>query len=297
VETPLPLSEVVAGRLKEFFAQKQLNTHRASQRLGYGNSTKLHKILSGSQGPSLQTLAELVATFPDLSLDWLIRGTQPAGAAVAGAAPDEQPLPFHAVTSGRAVAVTVDRTGHENILHIPAQAQARYPHSHNDPAYLRDLLPYSLPLFASATYRSFEVVGDQMSGTFAPGDLVVGQFVERWDLLPPGHCYVVVLTDQVLVRRLPAAIRNRRDLVELVSDHRAYPVHPVPAADIVELWQVRAVVSPHVPASGTAAPELMGQLLAALGADPEATRRALEGRATDDAPAQFGRSFGPPKAA
>lgn len=292
METNANLTETVAGRLKTFLAGKQLNTNKASIKLGYGKSTKLHKILSGSQGPSLQTLAELATTFPDLSLDWLVLGrselhSTPAyvPAAVASVEPgSSNPLPFHAITSGRVLAITLDRTGQENIIHIPARAQAGYSHSFDEELFYRDLTPYSLPFFTSGTFRSFEVEGDSMKGTFGHRDTVICQQVERWDMLAPGHCYVVVVDGNIWVKRLPRAIRNRRDLVEMVSDNRAYPVHEINFSDIREIWHVRAVLSTNIPASSREVTEKILELLESLGIEQQQVRRILENLAPAGAP-------------
>jgi transcriptional regulator with XRE-family HTH domain len=281
-ETP---AQAIAERLRGYFNEKELTTYRVSQMIGLGKSTKLNKILSGNAAPSTETLLEIASVFPELSLDWLLLGRQSQTLAPV-AMPDEpeKPLPFHAVTSGRVLAVTVDRTGNENILHIPSQSQAGYPHSHDEPAYLRDLMTYTLPLFTTGSFRSFEVEGDSMKGTFGHHDIVLCQFVDRWDLLEPGHCYVVVLTDKVVAKRLLAPIRNRRDMVDLVSDNRAYPVHSVPASDIVEIWHVRAILSTNIPASGREMQDRMLELLEALGVDQRETRRVLETMAPKHAP-------------
>ncbi len=283
-ETP---AQAIAERLRGYFTEKELTIYRVSQMIGLGKSTKLNKIMSGNAAPSTETLLEISSVFPELSLDWLLLGRQPKAPAPAPVVVSEdaqRSLPFHAVTSGRVRTVTVDRTGNENILHIPAQAQAGYAHSHDEPAYLRELVPYSLPMLPTGTHRSFEVVGDGMQGTFGHRDVVICQFVDRWDLLEPGHCYVVVLTDNVVVKRIPAAIRSKREMVDLVSDNRAYPVHSVPASDIVEIWHVQAILTNHIPASRSDADEKILEQLKALNADQMAMREVLERIAPNNAP-------------
>jgi hypothetical protein len=231
------------------------------------------------------TLVEIATTYPDLSLDWIVMGRTAKGPApVLLGVDDQRTLPFHAVTSGRILAVTVDRTGSENILHIPARAQAGYSHSFDEAQYLQDLTPYSLPFFTSGTFRSFEVEGDSMAPTFGHRDTVICQAVDRWDMLAPGHCYVVVVDGNVWLKRLPKAIRNRRDLVEMVSDNRAYPMHEISPTDIREIWHVRAVLSTNIPASTREVQERMLELLEALGVEQQQTRRILESLAPIHAP-------------
>lgn len=282
---------VASTRIRELLAHYELTPYAAAQKMGHTRPSKLYKLLNGEANPGFDTLIEFLDTWPELSAEWLLRGRGPMLTSTSGSAVVDvvvtdtaRPQALHAVTSGRVLAITVDRTGNENILHIPARAQAGYANSHDEPAYLGDLTPYSLPLFTTGTYRSFEVEGDSMKGTFGHRDIVIGQFVDRWDMLQPGHCYVVVLHDNVLVKRLPRAIKSRRDTVELVSDNRAYPVHEVHASDIVELWHVRGCLTTNIPASTREVQERMLEILEALGVEQQQTRGILESLAPGYAP-------------
>lgn len=277
----------VGDRLSELFAHYQVTPYQAAQKLGHTHASKIYSLVNKRARPSHESLVEILEAWPEISTDWLVMGRGPmlrSEAAGAVMTSNVNPASGHGVTSGRVLAVTVDRVGNENILHIPARAQAGYSRSHDEPAYLRDLTPYSLPILTTGgTFRSFDVEGDSMKPTFGHRDIVIGQFVERWDLLQPGHCYVVVLSDNVLVKRLPRAVKSKRDSVELMSDNRAYPVHEVPAADILELWHVRGYLSTNIPASGREVQERILELLETMGLEQQQLRRILEERATSGA--------------
>ena len=275
----------IGDRIADLMARKGVTAYQLAKELGYSGPQKFYKLVAGDAKPGFDSLSDLLNHYPDLSADWLMRGLGPMLSA--SAAPVPQPAsstPFHAVTSGRVLAVTVDRTGTENILHIPARAQAGYSHSFDEPAYLQDLTPYSLPLFSNGTFRSFEVEGDSMTPTFGHRDTVICQAVDRWDMLAPGHCYVVVVDGNIWVKRLPRAIKSRREVVELVSDNKAYPIHEISATDIIEVWHVRALLSTNIPASTREVQARMLEVLEALGVEQRQMRRIVEGLAPNDAP-------------
>ncbi|TGD81722.1 helix-turn-helix domain-containing protein [Hymenobacter wooponensis] len=245
----------VGDRIKAFLEAHGLNAYQASQKLGHEKPSKVYKLVNNDAKPGYDTIVELLTAWPDLSPEWLILGTGPmlrGGAAPANDLPlfaaKAPVLPERGISGGRVVAVTVDHTGHENILMVPLRDQAAYAKRHDDPAFLDKLSTFRLPLFASGTFRAFEVDGDELHPGIRRHDVAVCSFVERWDLLAPGSACVVVVPGSVLVRRLPSPITERRQVVELLADNaRIAPMH-VPAADIIELWQVRGYLTTRVPA-------------------------------------------------
>lgn len=274
--------KVVAAQFRErftrFLADNNLTIYAASQRLGYGRSTKLNKMLTNEGAPSLQTLFEIATAF-SLSLDWLVMGKGPQSVPAKAPEVTERPLSsLRGVSSGRVLAVTVDQTGHENIVHIPARALAGYSRSYDVPTYLSELMAYSLPLFSEGIYRSFEVDDDSMRPAFGTGDVVIGQFVERWDLLVPERYYVVVLDNRVLVKRIGKQIGSRKETVALESLDPGQAAYEVPASEILELWQVRAVLSKNIPTGAPEGPADVLELLQAISAEQRELRRIVEER-------------------
>ncbi len=275
----------IGERLKTFLDRKNLNVRQASQLLGHEKPSKLYKLVNNDAKPGCDTLIELVNKWPDLSLDWLVMGsdkpTPYADSDLASLPAAARPaMPMRGVDTGRVLAVTVDRMGKSNIVHVPSRVQAGYTRSFDEPAYLQDLTPYTLPFFTSGTLRSFEVEGNSMEPTFRTRDVVVCQHVDRLDLLQPGHCYVVVMDGNVLVKRLHEPITHRRQMVALYSDNPGYRPTQVPAEDILQLWLVRGFISTNVPAGLGDAQLRLLQQIDALGLDPDEVGRYLTENST-----------------
>lgn len=262
----------VGERIKQILAHYQLNANQASQKLGHANASKVYKFLAGYFKPGYDSLVELLATWPEISGDWLLLGRGPMLRADAPAAPAAAPpakaatVPQRGVSSGQVLMITVDRTGQENTLLVPMTAQAGYRHSYNEEAYLKDMVPYHLPGFGDGTMRAFEVAGDSMAPTYRHRDIVVCAYVDRWDLLRPDESYVLVTSENVLLKRLVAPITDRRGVVELHSDNSAqYGVYHLPVADLLELWMVRGVVSNNAPGRPESATERLRLAIEELG--------------------------------
>jgi phage repressor protein C with HTH and peptisase S24 domain len=250
MENPTGVSE----RIKQILAHYQLNANQASQKLGHTNASKVYKFLAGDFKPGYDSLVELLATWPEISGDWLLLGRGPMLRAEVGAGATDAPpakaatVPQRGISSGQVLMITVDRTGKENTLLVPMTAQAGYRHSYNEEAYLKDMVPYHLPGFGDGTMRAFEVSGDSMAPTYRHRDIVVCSYVDRWDLLRPDESYVLVTAENVLLKRLVAPITDRRGVVELHSDNSGqYGVYQLPVADLLEVWMVRGFVSNNAP--------------------------------------------------
>ena len=67
----------VSDRIKQILTHYQLNANQASQKLGHANASKVYKFLAGDFKPGYDSLVELLATFPEISGDWLLMGRGP----------------------------------------------------------------------------------------------------------------------------------------------------------------------------------------------------------------------------
>jgi phage repressor protein C with HTH and peptisase S24 domain len=280
METPTGVSE----RIKQILAHYQLNANQASQKLGHANASKVYKFLAGDFKPGYDSLVELLATWPEISGDWLLLGRGPmlrSGVGTTDAPPVKTAtVPQRGVSSGQVLMITVDRTGKENTLLVPMTAQAGYRHSYNEEAFLQDMVPYHLPGFGDGTMRAFEVSGDSMAPTYKHRDIVVCSYVDRWDLLRPDESYVLVTTENVLLKRLVAPITDRRGMVELHSDNSAqYSVYQMPVADLQELWMVRGFVSNNAPGRPDNANERLRLAIEELGHNYQEVMRFLSNSA------------------
>jgi phage repressor protein C with HTH and peptisase S24 domain len=268
----------VSDRIQEVLRHYGLNANSVTARLGYSTTSKMYKILGGAE-PSFPTLVDILKEFPNVSSDWLILGKGPMMRDESAAPVPKVEVPARAVTTTEVLTVTVDSTGEENTLLVPLTVQAGYPSHFNEAVYLSDMKPYHLPGFERGTYRAFEVEGLSMSPTFGHRDIVVCSYVDRWDLLKPWECYVVVTAENLLLKRIGAVITDRRGSFEMRSDNLSYEPYRLPVADLLQLWQVRGYISTSIPARPTTSPHTMERLqevIELLGHDYHEVRKFLE---------------------
>lgn len=279
----------VTDRIKSLLGHFGLNANSVTAKLGYSTTSKMYKILQGAE-PSFPTLVDFLKAFPAVSGDWLMLGEGPmlreGSASSAGRVRETSTKvaapPKVEINHGpglQILTVTVDKDGEENTVLFPREAQAGYPSRMNDAVYLQDMTPYHIPGFEGGTYRAFEVDGLSMSPTFGNRDIVVCSFVERWHLLKPWECYVVVTQENLLLKRISDVITDRRGTVELFSDNPGYDPYRLPVSDLVQLWQVRGFLSTAIPPrpdrQGNAM-ERLQEVIELLGHDYHEVRRFLD---------------------
>jgi phage repressor protein C with HTH and peptisase S24 domain len=227
METSANVSERIGMLLKHY----NLNANSVTAKLGYSTTSKMYKILQGAE-PSYPTLVDFLKEFPEVSSDWLVLGKGPMLRDGAPEPPTRAELPQRAITGAEVLTVTVDSEGEENTLLVPLSVQAGYPSNFNEAVYLSDMKPYHLPGFERGTYRAFEVEGLSMSPTFGHRDIVVCSYVDRWDLLKPWECYVIVTAENLLLKRISERIVDKRGSFEIHSDNLAYEPYRLPVADL-----------------------------------------------------------------
>lgn len=272
----------VVVRIQELFSQYGLNASSATKALGYNTTSKLYKILQGSE-PSLPTLVDFLKKWPAVSPEWLIMGEGPMlrGAAAVSAKPGR--FGVGVVNSGKVLAVTVGLDGKENTELVPVRAQAGYTLQHNEAVFVSELPKYRIPGFELGTFRAFEVAGDSMEPTVNHSDIVVASYVDNWRLLVPGDIYVVVTSESVMLKRIRERITDQDMTVMLYSDNHHRKPYPMDCADITELWRVRGYISTYLPSTPDVTAERLWEVIEALGFDKGEVRRHLEGNVTPDA--------------
>lgn len=276
------LDAEVGARIKQLFEHHKLTTYEASMKLGYGKSSKLYKALTGEVKPSYETLYDILATFPDVSADWLMLGRGPMevgrGAATMRVS---QPGPN---SSLQVLTVTVDKDGEETTALVPVQAQAGYSLQHNEAVYLRDLRHYKIPGFEHGSYRAFEVAGDSMIPIFNHRDVVVCSFVDDRRLLEPGEVYVVVTSESVMLKRIRQQITSPEMEVVLYSDNPHRKPYSIEGRDIQQLWRVRGCVSSFIPSAPDVTTERLWEVIELLGHDRTEVKRYMMEDAPSNAP-------------
>ncbi len=147
----------------------------------------------------------------------------------------------------RVVTVMVDQHGEENIVHVPVPAQAGYASGMSTQVMQEELPTYSLPdyQYKSGTFRSFDVSGESMEPSLLEGDKVICSFIEPgfWKhSIKDGQVYVVVTTDDVVVKRLYNRIMSHGE-VEAHSDNNYFLPYSIPIGEIKEIWHLKTRIS------------------------------------------------------
>jgi transcriptional regulator with XRE-family HTH domain len=242
---------------------KFLRKQRGLTQEGFANEIGVTRSVIGAyeEGraePKIKTMQSM-ADFFGVTLDQLLSSDLAALSAAhlrdkdrEGGAPD---------LSGRklrVLSITVDRNDRENIELVPVKAAAGYLNGYADPEYLEELPHFQLPTLPQGTYRAFEISGDSML-PLLPGSIIVGEYVENWESLKDGHCYVLVTGSEGIVYK---RVYNRIDedkALRLVSDNPAYSTYQVHIQDVMEVWKAKAYISTHFPD-----PEMSLQKLASI---------------------------------
>ncbi len=278
----------VSQRLQQFLDHYKLTARQAAVKMGDEKSGKIYKLLSGDAKPGFDTLTQMLEVWPDLSADWLVMGRGPMVHDGSKAKSEKSNATGGGLNNWQVLTITVDRDGEENTLLVPLAAQAGYPSLCNEAVYLSDMKPYHLPGFERGTYRAFEVSGVSMSPTFGHRDIVVCSVVDRKELLKPWECYVVVTSENVLLKRISATITDPKGTVELHSDNPGYEPYRIPVADIMQLWMVRGYLSSSIPARPmdrtVQTMERLQEVIELLGHDYHEVRRFLEENSTQPVP-------------
>jgi hypothetical protein len=142
----------------------------------------------------------------------------------------------------RVLSITVDGADRENIELVRQKAAAGYLNGYADPEFIEELPRFQLPFLPQGTYRAFEITGDSML-PLVPGTIVVGEYVENWEVLKDGHCYVLVTNSEGVVYKRVYNKLDEGKVLSLHSDNPSYPAYSVKIADVVEVWKAKAYIS------------------------------------------------------
>lgn len=219
-----------AERLKALRREAGLNQQQVADFLGKSRSrVAFYETQPDTQVPydALQKLATLYKTTPD----YIEKGANNSATKdlVKG-------------THIRPLVVTVDNTGHENIVFVPVKAQAGYLLGYGDPEYIQSLYACSIPGFTNGTFRIFEVEGYSMSNTLQPGDMVITRYVEDWNNLSNDSVYVIVAKEGICIKRVQNVIDKAAGIL-IQSDNPEFATDFIPVEQIVEIWEAKALIS------------------------------------------------------
>ncbi len=151
----------------------------------------------------------------------------------------------------KVLTIVTNPQSEERIVHVPSPVQEAYASAVMNPGFIKELPTYSLPdyQFKVGTFRSFDVCGDAMDPLLVVGDKVICSFIEPtlWaNAIKTNHVYAVVTKGSILIKRILNKLNIDKQL-ELVSDNEVYEPIQLSLADVSEIWQVRAKISPFLP--------------------------------------------------
>lgn len=164
----------------------------------------------------------------------------------------------------KVLTIVTDSQNDERIVHVPIPAQAGYASESGDPTFVQELPTYTLPdyKYKVGTHRSFDVSGDSMEPTLFEGDKVVCSYLEPtlWEnSLKDSYVYVFVTKGDVLVKRVQNKIRDEK-CVTLISDNAYYEPYDAKITEVVEIWYVRAKISPFLPSPSNVKTIIKGEM-------------------------------------
>lgn len=138
----------------------------------------------------------------------------------------------------------------DNIVCVDVSARAGYVEGYGDRTYLTALPTYRVPDLPPGRYRDFAVEGFSMhnpaTGQIHPGSHVIAEEVTDPQNIRQGRVYVVVTSNDVLVKRL-----FRQDHTFVLKsdspDRETYPDIQLPVHEVRELWHVRQLRTDKIP--------------------------------------------------
>lgn len=118
-----------------------------------------------------------------------------------------------------------------------------YQQRYQQPDYLSRLPTLRLPTLPAGHYRAFEADADFST----PGALLIGQFVRNWFDIADGRLYVLLIQGQGPVgRRIFNQVKIKGTLL-LTADRPTVPSREVALKDVLEVWEIKALVSQQLP--------------------------------------------------
>jgi transcriptional regulator with XRE-family HTH domain len=231
----------VGSRIKALRVEKGLSQEEFADSIGLTRSA-VSQIEAGQIYPSLDSISKIVKLYA-ISWDSLMES------------PKKQKSPENLPSQARTLVTTVDKSGKDNIVLVPIKAQAGYLQGAQQPEYIEHLPAFWLPGLNHGTYRAFEVSGYSMLADhmgFYPGDIVVGEYVEKLEEIRDGFVYILINNaqevDNIVLKRCLNYL-DKGGLIICKSDNKdpQYPTFPLPAENIKEAWKFKMKISRQAP--------------------------------------------------
>ncbi len=218
----------IQDRLKQVFDALGITIYQIAKELGE-NPSKFYNILNGRAKPSYDTIMSLLACYPQISADYLIRGIMPvlkdpeANARLMNADEDTIEIPF-----------------------IPVKFYASFVESFADGISTADVESFRVRKSVTKGHKQtvvLEISGNSMSPQLAHGAKVLAVPVSEnnWEY-QSGGVYAVMYRDYFVVKRIRDNELLTRKYLMLHSDNPNGGNVTVPLQDIRGIWKIVSIV-------------------------------------------------------
>lgn len=218
----------IQDRLKQVFEALGITIYQIAKELGE-NPSKFYNILNGRAKPSYDTIMSLLACYPQISADFLIRGILPV---------------INSPEANAVMMVSDDDT--IEVPFVPVRFYATFVESYADGSGTADAEPFRVRKSVTKGYKNaviLEISGNSMSPQLAHGAKVLAIPVSESDWeYQSGGVYAVMYRDYFVVKRVRDNELLTRKLLTLHSDNPNGGNVTVPLQDIRGMWKIVTIV-------------------------------------------------------
>lgn len=221
----------IQDRLKQVFDALGITIYQIAKELGE-NPSKFYNILNGRAKPSYDTIMSLLACYPQISADYLIRGILPV-------------LNLPESPEANARIMTSDNDTVE-VPFVPVRFYGSFVESYADGSITRDAELFRVRKPVTKGHKNavvLEISGNSMSPQLAHGAKVLAVPVSESDWeYQSGGVYAVMYRDYFVVKRIRDNELLTRKYLTLHSDNPNGGNVTVPLQDIRGLWKIVTIV-------------------------------------------------------
>ncbi|CCH56261.1 putative phage repressor [Fibrisoma limi BUZ 3] len=218
----------IQERLKQVFDALGLTIYQIAKELGE-NPSKFYNILNGRAKPSYDTIMSLLACYPQINADFLLRGLSP-------------------VLNDPETNAVLLPTDEEliDVPFVPIKFYASFVETYTDGFGLKELESYRVRSSVAKGHKSavvIEIAGNSMSPQLVHGAKILAVQVDQGDWeYQSGGVYAVMYRDYFVVKRIKDNELITRKYLTLHSDNPNGGSVTVALQDIRGLWKVVGIV-------------------------------------------------------
>ena len=218
----------IQDRLKQVFDALGITIYQIAKELGE-NPSKFYNILNGRAKPSYDTIMSLLACYPQISADYLIRGILPV---------------LNSPEANAKMMVSDDDT--IEVPFVPVRFYATFVESYSEGGNTTDAETFRVRKPVLKGHKQavvLEISGNSMSPQLAHGAKVLAVPVSEnnWEY-QSGGVYAVMYRDYFVVKRIRDNELLTRKYLTLHSDNPNGGNVTVPLQDIRGLWKIVSIV-------------------------------------------------------